>query len=62
MASSKSNPSAEEILRRLSDQAKASLGERRAQEIHTTLHVAAKQLEEVSNNLPDKETEPGFYQ
>jgi len=34
----------------------------RALKIKTTLENASKQLSEVSNNLPDKETEPGFYQ
>ncbi len=62
MPTSNSNASSEDILRKLLEQAKANWGEDRAQEIQVTLELASRQLAEVSSNLPDKETEPGFYQ
>ena len=62
MPPSSSNASPEDILRKLLEQAKANWGEVRAQEIQVTLEQASRQMSEVSNNLPDKETEPGFYQ
>ena len=57
-----SNASAEDIFRRLSEQAKAKWGEDRAREIQISLEQVSRQLSEVLSNLPDKETEPGFYQ
>ncbi len=57
-----SNASPEDIFRRLSEQAKAKWGEDRAREIEITLGQGSRQLSEVLSNLPDKETEPGFYQ
>ncbi len=54
--------SPEHILRQLLEQAKANRGEGRAEEIRDTLEQASRQLSEVLSNLPDKETEPGFYQ
>lgn len=62
MPTSNSSASPEEILGKLLEQAKANWGADRAQEIQVTLENASRQLSEVSNNLPDKETEPGFYQ
>ena len=62
MSASNSNATPEEIRRKLLEQAKANWGEDRAEEIQVTLESASRQLAEVSNNLPDKETEPGFYQ
>ena len=62
MSTSNSNSSPEDILRQLLEQAKANWGEDRAREIRETLEQASRQLSEVLNNLPDKETEPGFYQ
>lgn len=60
--SNNSNASPEDILKRLLEQAKANWGKDRAKEIRFTLEQASRQLSEISNNLPDKETEPGFYQ
>jgi len=57
-----SNSSPEDILRKLLEQSKAKWGTDRTQEIYLILENASRQLSEVSNNLPDKETEPGFYQ
>ena len=62
MPTSNSNSSPEEILQNLMEQAEKKWGMDRALEIKATLETASKQLSEVSNNLPDKETEPGFYQ
>ncbi len=62
MATLNSNASPEHILRQLLEQAKANWGEDRAKEIRDTLEQASRQLSEVLNHLPDKETEPGFYQ
>ena len=62
MSTSNSKSSPEDILRKLLEQAKANWGEDRTQEIQVTLEQASRQLAEVLNNLPDKETEPGFYQ
>lgn len=62
MPTSNSGTSPEEILQRLLELARANWGEDRAQEIWETLENASRQLSEVSGNLPDKETEPGFYQ
>ena len=57
-----SNSSPEDILQNLLAQAEKKWGVDRVLEIKLTLETASKQLSEVSNNLPDKETEPGFYQ
>ena len=62
MSTLNSNASPERILRQLLEQAKANWGEDRAKEIQDTLEQASRQLSEVLNHLPDKETEPGFYQ
>ena len=62
MSTLNSNASPEDILRKLLEQAKANWGEDRAKEIRATLEQASRQLSEVLNHLPDKETEPGFYQ
>ena len=62
MSTLDSNASSEDIYRRLLEQAKTIWGEGRTNEIQTTLEQASQQLSEVMNNLPDKETEPGFYQ
>ena len=62
MPTSNSNSSPEDILQNLLEQAEKKWGVDRALEIKATLETASKQLSEVSNNLPDKETEPGFYQ
>jgi hypothetical protein len=62
MPAPKSSTSPEDILRRLLEQARAKWGEERTQEIQATLESASRQILEVSSHLPDKETEPGFYQ
>ncbi len=62
MSTLNTNASPEEILHQLLEQAQANWGEDRAREIRATLEEASRQLSEVLNNLPDQETEPGFYQ
>ena len=62
MSTLNSNASPDDILRQLLEQAQANWGEDRAREIRATLEEASRQLSEVLNNLPDQETEPGFYQ
>jgi len=62
MPTSNSSSSPEDILQNLLEQAEKKWGVDRAREIKVTLENASEQLSEVSNNLPDKETEPGFYQ
>ncbi len=62
MSTLNANVSPEDIFRRLLEQAKVIWGEDHAREIQVTLEQASRQLSEVLNNLPDKETEPGFYQ
>ena len=61
MSTLNSNASPEHILRQLLEQAKANWGEDRAKEIRDTLEQASRQLSDVLSNLPNKETEPGFY-
>jgi hypothetical protein len=62
MSRSNSSTSPEEILQKLLEQARANWGEERTQEILATLESTSRQLSEVSSHLPDRETEPGFYQ
>ena len=62
MSTLSTNAFPEDILRQLLEQAEANWGEDRAREIRATLEEASRQLSEVLNNLPDQETEPGFYQ
>ena len=62
MPTKKLGSSSEDILRKLLVQSKAKWGADRTQEIYATLENTSRHLSEVCNNLPDKETEPGFYQ
>jgi hypothetical protein len=59
---SDANATPEEILRRLLEQARATWGADRTRQIRETLENASRQLSEVSHNLPDRETEPMFFQ
>ncbi len=62
MASMKPGVSPEDILRELQQQARILWGDRRAEEIEPSLEQTARQLVDVSRNLPFPEVEPGFYQ
>ena len=52
----------EEILRELTQQAKALWGNDRAEALRDALEQTAGQLREVSQAPPRPEVEPGFYQ
>ncbi len=52
----------EELLRELTDKAKALWGDERAAELSNTLEATASQLTEVRQHLPERAVEPGFFQ
>ncbi len=52
----------EEVLRELTEQAKALWGEERTRAVSTSVEATARRLWEVSRTLPHREVEPGFYQ
>ena len=54
--------SREEILHELTERAQALWGVDRARVIATSLESAARQLWEISQKLPARDVEPGFYQ
>ena len=62
MTSVRADAPQEDILRVLTEQAQALWGPERTEVIATILAQTARQLVDVSGNLPDKELEPGFYQ
>ena len=54
--------SLEDLVREMTDRAKALWGEGRAAAISAALQQAARQLQEVDQTLPGRDVEPGFYQ
>lgn len=52
----------EEVLKSLTQQAEARWGEGYVAEHRDLLEQAARHIVSVGNNLPETETEPGFYQ
>ena len=54
--------SLEELVREMTDRAKALWGEERAAAISAALQQAARQFQEVDQSLPGRNVEPGFYQ
>ena len=54
--------SQEDILRELTEEARALWGQERAEALGTSMEQTAGQLEDVSGTLPHREVEPGFYQ
>jgi hypothetical protein len=62
MTSMKPDMSPENILRELSEQAKSLWGEQRAEALQAQLEQTARNLQEIAQNLPRHEVEPGFYQ
>jgi hypothetical protein len=62
MTSMKPDMSPENILRELSEQAKSLWGEKRAEALQAQLEQTARNLQEIAQNLPRYEVEPGFYQ
>ena len=62
MADTTPDISLESILRQLTAQAEARWGADYVDRNRALLELAAEYATLVSNNLPDTETEPGFYQ
>ncbi len=54
--------SLEDLVREMTDRAKALWGEERAAAISAALQQTARQLQEVDQTLPGRDVEPGFYQ
>ena len=54
--------SREDLLRELTDKARAQWGEARAAELGNTLENTVAQLMEVRQHLPKRDVEPGFFQ
>ena len=52
----------EELLRDLTERAKALFGEAKAAEMATALASTASQMEEIDLTMPKVDVEPGFYQ
>ncbi len=52
----------EELLLELTERAQDLWGEERARVMATSLEEAARQLWEISQTLPPRDLEPGFYQ
>ena len=62
MAGMSQRISLEELMREMTDRAKALWGEERAAAISAALQQAARQFQEVDHSLPGRNVEPGFYQ
>ncbi|MDP7082919.1 MAG: hypothetical protein QGH97_00900 [Dehalococcoidia bacterium] len=62
MVSMRPDAPLDEVLRELTEQAKALWGEERAKAISSSVEATARRLWEVSRNLPQRDLEPGFYQ
>ena len=62
MAGMSQRISLEELVREMTDRAKALWGEERAAAISAALQQAARQFQEVDQSLPGRNVEPGFYQ
>ncbi len=54
--------SRDELLRELTEKAKALWGDARAAELSRTLETTASQLIEVRQDMPERDVEPGFFQ
>ena len=52
----------DELLKELTEKAKALWGDARAAELSRTLETTASQLVEVRQDLPERDVEPGFFQ
>jgi hypothetical protein len=62
MVSLRPDAPVEEILRELTEQAKALWGEERTRAISASVEATARRLWDVGRNLPHRDVEPGFYQ
>ena len=55
-------PTHDELLRDITQRAKALWGEAKAAEMASTLEQTARQMEEIDRTMPKRDVEPGFYQ
>lgn len=55
-------PTHEELLRDITDRAKALWGEAKAAEMAAALEQTARHMEEIDRTMPKVDVEPGFYQ
>ena len=62
MVSMRPDTPLEEVLRDLTEQAKALWGEDRARALSAQAEATAQRLWDISRNLPHRDVEPGFYQ
>ena len=62
MASIHPDMSYDDVLRTLTEQAIALWGKERANAVSSSLQATARQLVDINHLMPDRETEPGFYQ
>ena len=62
MASEPAKNPTEVIIKQLADQARAHWGDERAAGLGSLIEQTAEQIEFLRLNLPQAETEPGFYQ
>ena len=55
-------PTHEELLRDITERARALWGEAKASEMASALEQTALQMEEIDRTMPKRDVEPGFYQ
>ncbi len=55
-------PTYEELLRDITDRAKALWGEAKAAEMADALERTATEMEEIDRSMPKRDMEPGYYQ
>ena len=56
------NPTYEELLRDITERAKALWGVAKAAEMADALEQTALNMEEIDRTMPKRDVEPGFYQ
>lgn len=61
MTSMRHDVSPEDIANELIDQAKKLWGDQRAQQLRSSLGQTARHLQQLSQNLPNRDTEPGCH-
>ena len=55
-------PTHEELLRDITERAKALWGEAKAAEMAAALERTALEMEEIDRTMPKRDVEPGYYQ
>ena len=55
-------PTHEELLRDITERAKALWGEAKAAEMAAALEQTALNMEEIDRTMPKRDVEPGYYQ